>query len=153
MREVAYLELLQTKGVDGIIFIATTAQIDQISPLVERGVPVVMFYRESGDLNVDTLQRRQSAVGYTAMEHLLQLGHREIACIQPASPQRCLKSRANAKFTERGTGFIPALPEAEVSTYSTEFWRESGLFKHPLRPASSPSLAFSPLPEKRGLPG
>jgi hypothetical protein len=33
----------------------------------------------------------------------------------------CLKSPANAKFKERGTGFMPSSPEAEVSTYSTEF--------------------------------
>lgn len=92
-RELAYLELLQTKGVDGIIFIATTAQINQISPLVERGIPVVMFYRESGDLNVDTFKVDNERMGYTATEHLLQLGHREIACIQPASPQTASQGR------------------------------------------------------------
>jgi hypothetical protein len=32
----------------------------------------------------------------------------------------CLKSPANAKFTERGTGFMPALRKLKC-TYSTEF--------------------------------
>ena len=85
-RELVYLNLLQSKRVDGIIFIATTTQVEQIRPVVKSGIPVVIFYRELPGLGVDTFQIDNFKAGYLATQHLIELGHREIACIQPASP-------------------------------------------------------------------
>jgi LacI family transcriptional regulator len=86
-RELKYLDLLQAKGVDGIIFITTTTQIDQIRPLIDHGIPVVMFYRDPGDLNVDTFKIDNYSSGYLATRHLADLGHQNIACIRPGSTE------------------------------------------------------------------
>lgn len=85
-RELAYLEVLRSKQVDGIIFIATTAEIRHIRPLVEGGIPAVTFYRESSDMDVDRFFIDNDEAGYLATSHLVELGHQQIACIQPASP-------------------------------------------------------------------
>jgi LacI family transcriptional regulator len=84
-RELEHLRMLQAKQVDGIIFIASTTHIDQIRPLVESGIPVVMFYRDPGDLNVDTFKIDNQRAGYIATQYLVDLGHTAIACIRPAS--------------------------------------------------------------------
>jgi LacI family transcriptional regulator len=84
-RELAYLEVLRAKRVDGIIFIATTAEIKSIRPLVEGGIPAVTFYRDSSDMNVDRFFIDNERAGYLATKYLIALGHRHLACIQPAS--------------------------------------------------------------------
>jgi LacI family transcriptional regulator len=86
-REQIYLDLLRSKRVEGIIFFATTTQVEQIRPFVRGGIPVVVFYRDLPGLDIDTFRIDNFQAGYLATRHLIQLGHREIACIQPASPE------------------------------------------------------------------
>ncbi|MCC7210127.1 MAG: LacI family DNA-binding transcriptional regulator, partial [Anaerolineae bacterium] len=86
-RELEYVNVLQAKGVDGIIFISTTTHIHHIRPIVERGIPVVMFFREAGDLDVDTFKIDNGLAGYLSTQHLIELGHRDIACIMPRSDE------------------------------------------------------------------
>jgi LacI family transcriptional regulator len=109
-RELRHLELLQSKHVDGIIFITTTAQIRQIRPLIEHGIPVVMFYRDPGDLDVDTFIIDNQRAGYIATSHLIELGHKNIACIQPAS--------AETPSAKRVDGYRQALHERGLA------WRD-----------------------------
>lgn len=84
-RELTYLELLKSKRVDGIIFIATTTEIKHLKPLIKSGIPAVIFYRQSDELNVDTFCIDNERAGFIATRHLIELGHQQIACIQPAS--------------------------------------------------------------------
>jgi len=84
-RELVYLNLLQSKRVEGIIFIATTTHVDQIRPIVKSGIPVVIFYRDIPDVDVDTFHIDNFQAGYQGTRYLIELGHREIACIQPLS--------------------------------------------------------------------
>jgi LacI family transcriptional regulator len=86
-RELAYLEVLRSKQVDGIIFIATTAEIRHIRPMIEGGIPAVIFYRDSGDMSVDQFLIDNDQAGVMITNHLIELGHRHIACIQPASTE------------------------------------------------------------------
>ena len=86
-RELVYLDLLRSKRVDGIIFIATTPHVEQIRPFVKAGIPVVVFYRDIHDLDIDTFCIDNTRAGYIATRHLIDLGHRQIACIQPASAE------------------------------------------------------------------
>jgi LacI family transcriptional regulator len=85
-RELTYLELLKSKQVDGIIFIATTTEINHLKPLIKGGIPAVIFYRQSDDLDVDTLCVDNEQAGFIATRHLIEMGYERIACIQPASP-------------------------------------------------------------------
>lgn len=84
-RELRYMELLQDKRVDGVIFIATTAKAGHIRALAAAGVPLVTFYRQLPELDVDTLVVDNLGGGYLATRHLIELGHTAIACVAPAS--------------------------------------------------------------------
>jgi LacI family transcriptional regulator len=86
-RELVYLDLLRSKRVEGIIFIATTTQVEQIRPFVKAGIPVVIFYRDIRDVEVDTFRIDNFQAGCIGTRHLIQLGHRQIACIQPKSAE------------------------------------------------------------------
>ena len=86
-RELAYLEVLRSKQVDGIIFIATTAEFQHIRPLTEGGIPAVIFYRDTGNMSVDQFLIDNDLAGSLITNHLIELGHRQIACIQPASTE------------------------------------------------------------------
>ncbi len=111
-RELEHLRMLQAKQVDGIIFIASTTHIDQIRPLVESGIPVVMFYRDPGDLNVDTFKIDNQRAGYIATRYLVDLGHTAIACIRPAfatSPSGTRVLGYQQVMTEQGLAWSDAL--------------------------------------------
>jgi LacI family transcriptional regulator len=84
-RELRYMELLQDKRVDGVIFIATTAKTDHLRGLTAARVPLVTFYRQLPELDVDTLVVDNLGGGYLATRHLIELGHTAIACVAPAS--------------------------------------------------------------------
>ena len=53
-RELAYLEVLLSKRVDGMILFSTTTKLEQVDAIVRRGIPTANFYREPGGLDFDT---------------------------------------------------------------------------------------------------
>jgi LacI family transcriptional regulator len=106
-RELVYLDLLRSKRVEGIIFIATTTQVEQIRPFVKAGIPVVIFYRDIPGVDFDTFRIDNFQAGYVAARHLIQLGHREIACIRPLS--------AETPSGQRVEGFKRAMEEYDLA--------------------------------------
>jgi LacI family transcriptional regulator len=105
-RELVYLDLLQSKRVEGIIFIATSTHVEQLRMIVKGGIPVVIFYRELPGLDVDTFRIDNFRAGYLGTRHLIELGHRNIACIQPAS--------AETPSSQRVEGYKHAMTEAGI---------------------------------------
>jgi LacI family transcriptional regulator len=120
-RELEYLELLRAKKVDGIIFITTTTQVSHIRPLCESGIPVVMFFRDAGDLSVDTFKIDNALAGYIATSHLIELGHRDIACIRPKFDQ--------TPSGKRVEGYQRALTEAGLTWQADLMPRGDNLFE------------------------
>jgi len=110
-RELVYLNLLQSKRVEGIIFIATTTHVEQICPIVKSSIPVVIFYRDIRGLDVDTFRINNFEAGYRGTRYLIELGHQEIACIQPLSPE--------TPSGERVAGYQRAMEESGLT------WRET----------------------------
>jgi LacI family transcriptional regulator len=103
-REQAYIDLLLSKRVDGVIIAPTSLSIEPVKFLVDLGIPVAVFYRESGNLDVDSLRIDNLDGAYRATRHLIDLGHRRIACIRPASP--------DTPSGQRTIGFQKAMEEA-----------------------------------------
>jgi LacI family transcriptional regulator len=110
-RELVYLNLLGSKRVEGLIFFATTPRVEQIRPIIQAGIPVVVFYRDIPGADIDIFTIDNFQAGYLATRHLIQLGHTEIACIQPAS--------AVTPSSQRVEGYKRALEEAGLA------WREA----------------------------
>jgi len=105
-REQRYLDLLLAKRVDGLVFFSTTGTVERLQPFVVQGIPVVAFYRDVGELPIDSIKVDNERIGYTATQHLIELGHRHIACIRPASV-----SGASAR---RADGYVRAIAEANL---------------------------------------
>ena len=79
-REAACIELVQSKRVDGIVFVGTGESSQHIQSLIAQNIPVVVCNRDFG-LPVDTVIADNVASGYQATQHLIQSGHLRIGCI------------------------------------------------------------------------
>jgi LacI family transcriptional regulator len=106
-KENLYIEVLLKKQVDGIIFVATGDQLPLLDLLKEQEIPAVMIDRDLPDVAVDTIITDNQQGGYQATRHLLELGHRRIACITGPS-SRIYPSGG------RITGYRQALEDAGV---------------------------------------
>jgi LacI family transcriptional regulator len=105
-KEMAYIEVLLSKQVDGLVLISSGNRSDPLRAILDAGVPVVVADRELGGLPVDQVLVDNEHGGYLAGQYLVHLGHRNIACI--AGPEGLTLS------TERITGFRRALKEAGI---------------------------------------
>jgi LacI family transcriptional regulator len=106
-RELFYVDVLGKKQVDGIIFVAAGDQTDSLDLLLRRKMPVVMIDRNVPNVEVDAVLTDNQLGGLLATRHLLELGHKRIACI--AGPSSITPS------AERIIGYRRALEEAGLS--------------------------------------
>jgi LacI family transcriptional regulator len=106
-RELFYVDVLSKKQVDGIIFVAAGDQADSLDFLVRRNMPVVMIDRNVPNVEIDAVLTDNQLGGFLATSHLLELGHKRIACI--AGPSSITPS------AERIIGYRKALEEASLS--------------------------------------
>jgi DNA-binding LacI/PurR family transcriptional regulator len=108
-REIAAVEMLRSKRVDGVIVTSSRIGARYLNHLERLGVPVVLINNhqtESGpytfSVNVDNRHG-----GCLAAEHLIQLGHRRIAYVTgPAD---------HSDDRERLAGYSQALTQADIA--------------------------------------
>lgn len=106
-RELFYVDVLSKKQVDGIIFVAAGDQPDSLDFLRRQNMPVVMIDRDLPNVEVDAVLTDHQLGGFLATRHLIELGHKHIACV--AGPSSITPS------AERITGYRRALGEAGLS--------------------------------------
>jgi DNA-binding LacI/PurR family transcriptional regulator len=90
-KEEAALRLLLNQKVSGIINCSTGANLDLLRAFQKTGAVLVDLDRESGLTNVDTVVVDNRRGAQLATQHLLELGHLEIATI--AGPQHLSNAR------------------------------------------------------------
>jgi LacI family transcriptional regulator len=89
--EKQYIEMLRSKGVDGMIFTSAHMSDPNIEELAEEGFPIVLVNRRTYEPaireRVDYVGINNTLGGYVAVEHLIRLGHHRIGVIggQPDS--------------------------------------------------------------------
>jgi LacI family transcriptional regulator len=106
-REVDYLELLQEKKVDGIVFVAAGERSMAVQALIEQGTRVVVCDRELPGVEADAVVADNMGSGCLAAQHLIGLGHHRIGCI--AGP------RTQGVSEQRLKGYRQALEEHGIS--------------------------------------
>jgi len=105
-REHAYLQLLRKRWVDGLIFATVGSNTRHLRALRQERLPVVLVARDVDGITVDAVLVDNFRGALEATNHLIRLGHRNIAHIAgPAS----LRVAA-----ERRRGYQRALSEAGV---------------------------------------
>jgi len=80
-KEAAYINMLITKQVDGVILISAGSQQEHLLELREFGIPFVVSDRDISPALADLVLVNNEQGGYDATHYLIGLGHRNIACI------------------------------------------------------------------------
>ena len=106
-KQTAYLRLLMEKRIDGLVLVASGADDEQDVLLRHEAVPIVQLERALPELDADLVLAGQEEGGYEATRHLIELGHRDIACV--SGPADLPRTR------ERVGGFLRAMAEAGLS--------------------------------------
>lgn len=115
-RGVQQINRLLDRRVDGLIMwpAFSVAYHDHLADLANKKVPVVVIDHRAENLHCDTVSTNEALATKTIAKHLLDLGHRRIACIS----SREAKSQTWA--TERREQFENAVklhPDAEVRSW------------------------------------
>jgi LacI family transcriptional regulator len=105
-KELLYTNVLIEKRVDGILFVAAGLSTDRILDLQAQRTPLVIVDRDLPDAAVDSVLTDNAQGGGLATQHLIELGHRRIACI--TGPSDVTPS------ADRVTGYRQMLREAEI---------------------------------------
>ncbi|EIK93278.1 ribose operon repressor RbsR [Pseudomonas sp. M47T1] len=77
----SYLRVLLEKRVDGLIVASVGEDSDLLSSLATVRTPMVIVDRSLDGVAADLVRIDHELGGYLATRHLLELGHRDIACI------------------------------------------------------------------------
>ena len=122
-RESFYLDVLYQKRVDGIILVSVGIPTHAVESLQKHKLPLVAVDRDFPDYGIDSVLTDNLAGAILATRHLINLGHRRIACI--TGPSFINPSSA------RITGYLQALQEAGISAderyvVTGDFHPESG---------------------------
>lgn len=105
-KEEAYIDVLISKQVDGIVFISVGQGMKNIEKAIDSNIPVVIVDRDIEDVEADVVLVNNFLGGYQATQYLIGLGHRKIGCITGPSPI--------APSAERVQGYEQALKEAGI---------------------------------------
>jgi LacI family transcriptional regulator len=118
IKQKTYVNTLIEKRVDGVIFISSGSEPDDLMRLVENQIPVVVADRDVPLELADVVLVDNKQAGYEATQHLVDLGHRMIACI--TGPNNLSPS------AQRFEGFKQCLFENQIPLY--EYLFETGDF-------------------------
>jgi len=80
-RELAYIDLLERQKVDGIIISTVGLKEIKLNNLVKRGIPIVLMDRDVPGADIPVMFTNNYLGGCQATQHLIDLGHKKIACI------------------------------------------------------------------------
>lgn len=90
-KETDYLTMLTAQRVDGLLMVPAAAShdtIEQLEALAEQGTPPVLLDIGIPGLQVSQVIPANRQGGYKAGQHLLELGHRDIAIITPSADRQ-----------------------------------------------------------------
>jgi len=102
--EQLHLNAFLEEGVAGIIFAATTPVKERYQFVLQAGVPMLSIDRTVEGLKIDAITINNVDAAYQATNHLINLGHRDVAFI--SGPE----NRTTARY--RQMGYLQAMKDA-----------------------------------------
>jgi DNA-binding LacI/PurR family transcriptional regulator len=144
--EKQYIDMLRSKGVDGIIFTSAHMDDENIVRLAEEGFPIILVNRRTYHPivkeRVDYVGVDNMWGGLLAVEHLIKLGHQRIGMIGGS-----LESSVGFERLEGGKKALKifGLQEKDVYFLEGNFLKESGYRggKRFLKMAEPPTAIFA----------
>ena len=119
-KELAYLSMMENEGVAGLVIATTSENVDEVAKLADKGLPIVIIDRRMTTGNVDMVLSDNVAGAFSAVEHLIQLGHTRIGHI--GGPLRLTSGR------ERYQGYQQAMYQAGLPV--EDGWVRFGDHRH-----------------------
>ncbi len=118
-----YLDMLLRRRIDGIVLVPAHSAPEPVGMIQKQGVPVVILDRQIPGIQVDIVRADSENGAYQLTDHLLSLGHRQIAVL--AGPETV------STAVDRVVGYRRALttyglPEEATAIYWGAFTVESG---------------------------
>lgn len=123
---VTLINRLLDRRVDGLIMWPSfgSAYQDHLADLTQQNVPLVVIDHSTGEPYSDTVATNEAQATKAVAKHLLDLGHRRIACISTR------ESKSQTWALERRTAFeesVAAHPGAEVESWRLNRTGSNGL--------------------------
>ncbi len=106
-KEQLFIDQLIRRNVDGIIFIRVSNSDQAISQLTKTQIPFIVLDRGSENEDYPSVLMDNEGAGRLAAKHLMDLGHKQIACL--TGPQNLSLCR------DRLTGFITEIESRGLS--------------------------------------
>jgi DNA-binding LacI/PurR family transcriptional regulator len=106
-REDNLIALMKAEDVAGLIVAPVWEDSAVLAEIVHSGLPVVVIDRNLSSLGVDTVLADNRMGAFTAIQHLIHLGHTRIGIVN--GPQHLTSGR------ERYAGFLQAMEEAGLA--------------------------------------
>jgi LacI family transcriptional regulator len=138
-KERLYTNVLIEKQVDGIIFVAAGLSADNIHNLQKRGVPSVLVDRQVPGVQLDSVFANNQGGGFLATKHLIDLGHKSIACISGPQGVRSSSERIAGYRQALGSAGLRANPDWVIEgdfQYQSGFDAAKSLFKLGSKPTA-----------------
>ncbi|GII98315.1 LacI family transcriptional regulator [Sediminihabitans luteus] len=115
-REARYLRLFEEHGVQGVMVVPSTSDIEHLLTVRRRGIAVVLLDRPSPVESLSSVAVDDVAGGEMAVQHLLELGHERIAFLNgPHSIRQCADRWTGAVRAVTAAGLDPADALVEVT--------------------------------------
>ncbi len=138
-KEEAYVELLHSRQVDGLILVASAGEHAYLPALLEAGLPVVCVDRSLASLGADSVLTDNVAGAYQAVSHLIALGHRRIGIVTGLPGVTSTHQRLDGyrqALTEHGIAADPAFVREGDSRIEGGAARAAELLALPDRPTA-----------------
>ena len=119
-KELDYLSMMEAEEAAGIVVIPTSEDVDRIAEMAAGGMPIVVIDRHMVTDTIDCVLSDNVAGAFSAVDHLIRLGHRQIGHI--GGPLYLTSGR------ERYQGYLQAMAAAGLPVYDT--WVRFGNHKY-----------------------
>jgi DNA-binding LacI/PurR family transcriptional regulator len=121
-KEKKYLQVLLQRQIDGLIYAGSGLLAGSIVNLLQAGIPTVLLDRDTSEiLDVDTVCIDDESAAQLAVDHLISLGHREIAVLSGPEYLNSSRGRLAGYKLSLARSAIDFKPELVVSgPFTTE---------------------------------
>ena len=116
--EKRYLSLLKGRKIDGFIIAPTADGVQTLKDLIDEKIPVVLIDRKVEELDVDQVYSDNVGGAYQAVQHLIDLGHRNIGII--------LEITEIGSLADRLSGYKKALRDNSIEVRE-DYIKQAGL--------------------------
>jgi DNA-binding LacI/PurR family transcriptional regulator len=138
-KEVKYIEMLRSRGIDGMIIVPVQERIDHLVDLAAEKYPFVLATRSIAELNVDSITTNNRAEVFNAIEYLLKLGHHRIAFIGGHQASLAIQERLQGyrdALAQYRIDFDPELVEGSGHSQESGYLAAKNVLNRPHRPTA-----------------